>query len=419
MRFLLRNWHLKLSAVLLATVLYTGLVFSGSFTDASVDVAVDAVNQPDRSQVLSGAVGTVTVRYRTSNDVAGTIAAQAFVATVDLSEYDMELAPEVQVLDIEVVALTDGIEILSVEPPDVRVAIDELETKTVPIELDAGVVPDGLEMDDPVMSQDEVEVRGAASVVGLVDRAVARIRIDGSGIDFNNPVNLVAVDVTGQEVGAGLIDIEPETISVQVDVRFTETTQTVPIRPDISGTPAPGFALSSLSIDPPFVTLRGLPDSLTGISEILTEPISIDGSSSTEEFEAQLILPDGTRLESGDEPLVDVIATIVPSVSSRTFVVGVVCQNAGDNACLPSLEQVSVTIEGPGEVLAQLSAGDLTPIVDAAGLAAGEHSLTPAIVGLPDGVELLMISPGSISVVIEEPATPEPATPEPTATPEP
>ena len=416
MRFLLRNWHLKLSAVLLATVLYTGLVFSGSFTDASVDVAVDAVNQPEGSQVLSGAVGTVSVTYRTSNDVAGTIQAQAFVATVDLSEYDMDSAPDPQNLDIEVVALTDGIEILSVEPPDVRVAIDELETRTVPIELDAGVLPDGLEMDDPVLSQDEVEVRGAASVVGLVDRAVARLRIDGSGIDFNNPVNLVAVDVSGQEVGAGLIDLEPETISVQIDVRFTETTQTVPIRPDISGTPAPGFALSSLSIDPPFVTLRGLPDALTGITVILTEPISIGGASDDQDFEAELILPDGVRLETGEEPLVDVVATIVPSVSSRTFVLGVLCQNAGDLACLPDQDQVSVTLEGPGEVLAQLLAGDLTPVVDASGLGPGTYTLTPAIGGLPEGVELLGISPGSVDIVLVAPATPEP---DPTPTPEP
>ena len=30
---LLRNWHLKLAALRLATILYTGFVFSGSFTD--------------------------------------------------------------------------------------------------------------------------------------------------------------------------------------------------------------------------------------------------------------------------------------------------------------------------------------------------------------------------------------------------
>ena len=44
MGFLLRNWHLKLSAVLLATVLYTGLVFSGSFSESSVQVRIEQAN---------------------------------------------------------------------------------------------------------------------------------------------------------------------------------------------------------------------------------------------------------------------------------------------------------------------------------------------------------------------------------------
>ncbi|MGH2381986.1 MAG: CdaR family protein [Candidatus Limnocylindria bacterium] len=409
MGFLLRNWHLKLSAVLLATVLYTGLVFSGSFTDDDVSVPVDATNQPPSSQVLSGDVGTVGVRYRTSNELAGTIGAQAFVATVDLSQYDMERAPEPQVLGIEVTSLIDGIEILSIEPETVRVAIDRIETRTVPVEVDAGVVPDGLEIDDPVVSQDEVQVRGAAAVIGLVDRVLARVRIDASAIDFNDAVSLVAVDVAGQEVGAGLIGIEPETVSVQIDVQETETTQTLPIRPDITGTPAAGFALTSLSIEPSLVTLRGLPDALSGIREVLTEPVSIDGASSNEEFETALVLPEGTRLADGaDEFAVAVSVGIEPSVSSRTFLVGVVCAGAGDNACLPSIDQLTLTLSGPVDTLAGLDAGDVTPSLDATGLAPGTYDLEPSIGGLPDGVELLGIVPGTVSVTIEAPATPEP-----------
>ena len=42
MGFLLRNWHLKLSAVLLATVLYTGIVFSGAFDEATILRVADA-----------------------------------------------------------------------------------------------------------------------------------------------------------------------------------------------------------------------------------------------------------------------------------------------------------------------------------------------------------------------------------------
>jgi len=217
------------------------------------------------------------------------------------------------------------------------------------------------------------------------------------------------VDVAGQEVGAGLIGIEPETVSVQIDVQETETTQTLPIRPDITGTPAAGFALTSLSIEPSLVTLRGLPDALSGVREVLTEPVSIDGASSNEEFETALVLPEGTRLADGaDEFAVAVSVGIEPSVSSRTFLVGVVCAGAGDNACLPSIDQLTLTLSGPVDTLAGLDAGDVTPSLDATGLAPGTYDLEPSIGGLPDGVELLGIVPGTVSVTIEAPATPEP-----------
>jgi YbbR domain-containing protein len=409
MGILLRNWHLKLSAILLATVLYTGLVFSGSFDEADIAVRVDGINQPDGSIVMSGDLGLVTVDYRTSRELSTTVSEQAFVATVDLSDYDMERAPEPQVLDVEVDSLFDGIEVLAVRPPTVRVAIDRNEIRTVPVEVDAGEVPEGLEIEDPVLSDDEVQVRGPASIVGAVDRVVALIRIDESGIDFNQPVNLVAVDVQGQPVGTGFIDIEPETVSVQVDVREVESETTVAVRPTLeAGTPAPGFALEAISVDPPSVTIVGPPEVLSEIVGIPTEPLSIDGASETQVFEAELELPDDVQLAGGQEPVVTVTATIGPSVSSRTFVVGVVCANAGANECLPAIGQLSITLSGPGGVLSALGAGDLTPTLDAGGLAPGTYALVPIIAGLPEGAELLDVAPDSVSVTIRAPATPAP-----------
>lgn len=410
MGLLLRNWHLKLSAVLLATVLYTGLVFSGSFSESTIRVRITGVNPPDSSIVMSGDLGLTEVRYRTARDLPTTVSDQAFAATVDLSEYDMTRAPEPQVLDVEVVSLFEGIEIVNVEPPTVRVAIDRIDVRTVPVEVDVGEVPEGLEVGRPTVSpQDEVQVRGPASLVGSVDRAVALIRIDASGIDVNQPVNLVAVDVQGQPVGTGLIDIEPETVSVQVDVQATETTQTVTIRPVVEGTPAPGFALESLSIDPAVVTLRGLPEDLADVEAVLTEPISIAGVSADQTFEAELVLPENARLaDASAEATASVTATIVPSVSSRTFVVGVICAGAGDNECLPSVDQLSITLSGPGDLLSSLDAGDLTPTVNAGGLSPGTHELVPTIGGLPDGVELLSVAPGNVTVTIRAPSTPAP-----------
>jgi hypothetical protein len=106
---------------------------------------------------------------------------------------------------------------------------------------------------------------------------------------------------------------------------------------------------------------------------------------------------------------VSVTATIVPSVSSRTFLVGVICVGAGANECLPAVDQLTITLSGPVGALSALGPGEITPTVDATGRAPGTHALTPAIGGLPAGVELLSLAPGTVSVTINAPTTPTPA----------
>lgn len=416
MRFFLRNWHLKLSAVLLATVLYTGLVFSGSFSESSIQVRIEQASASRDVFVLSGDPGLAEVRYRVANNEAAVVAEGDIAVRVDLSEYDMDRAPEPQQLALHWQSLKDGIEILEVVPATILVALDRVEVRTIPVEVDRGAIPEGLEIDEPVVSHQEVQVRGPASVVSQVDRALALIDIPASGIDVNEPVTLTLVDIEGQPVGTGQVDVDPEVVSVQVDVREVETETTVPVRPNIEeGTPAPGFALEALAVDPAYVTIVGLPEVLAEIRSVTTEPISIVGLTADGTFEVELQLPDGVTLGDGEPSTVTVTATIGPSVSSRTFVVGIVCQGAGANSCLPGLDQLTITLSGAGDALSDLSASDVTPIVDASGLAPGTYSLTPAISGLPDGVELIAINPGTVPVTIQAPQPPP--TPAPTPAP--
>ncbi len=422
MRLLLRNWHLKLSAVLLATVLYTGLVFSGQFSEGGTELAIGTSGQPDNAFVLSGAPGTVAIRYRAPNETTPNLTSESFRASVDLSDYVMERAPEPQNLPVEVVSVIEGVEIISRDPATVTVELDRLDEKTVPVVVDYGEIPDRLEVADPEVSAETVQVRGAASLVTRVDRVVARVIIDQSGIDVERSVPLEPVDIEGQPVQN--VEPQPATVGVRIDVQATETNKTVPVRPDIGGgTPAPGFALESLTVEPSVVTLRGLPEVLSEIDEVLTEPLNIEGVSADQTFDAVLVLGDDVRLaQASAQPTVAVTATIVPSVSSRAFVVGVVCEGAGDNACLPAIDQMTLTLSGPGGTLSGLDAGDVTPTVDAAGLAPGTYDVDPSINGLPDGVEVLGITPGTVSITIVAPATPTPTptpTPAPTATPTP
>lgn len=413
MGWLTRNWHLKLAAVLLSTILYTGLVFSGTFSDESIRIRVEQVNVSRDAFVLSGDLGLVEVRYRVANNQIAGVSDADFSARVDMSAYDLERAPEPQQLPVEVSALRDGIEILSVSPSDVRVEVDRIEVRSVPIEVEPGTIPEGLEIGDPVVSDREVEVRGPASLVDRIDRAVAFINIPASGIDVNEAVDLTVVDIEGQPIGTGMIDLDPKTVSVQVDVREVETSTTVAVRPNLEpGSPEPGFALDAISVEPSSITLVGLPEDLAQIRSVATEPVSINGASSDQTFEVALELPDGVSLAAGEPELVTVVASIVPSVSSRTFVVGVICEGSGANACLPRTDQVAVTLSGAGGALSALTIADVTPTIDVSGLTPGSYLLTPTIGGLPPGVEVMSISPGAVSVTIVAPEpTPSPTPP--------
>jgi YbbR domain-containing protein len=415
MGFLLRNWHLKLSAVLLATVLYTGLVFSGSFTDSTLQVRIEQLNGSRDVFVLSGDLGLAEVTFRVANEQAGAVGAGDVSVQVDLAEYDMDRAPEPQQLPVEARSLVDGVEILSVEPSTIRVQLDRVESRSVPVEVERGAIPEGLEIDDPVVSHQEVEVRGPASVVGQVDRALAYVDIPSSAIDVNEPVTLTLVDIEDQPVGTGQLEVDPEVVSVQIEVRAVETEATVAVRPNIEpGAPAPGFALEALDVEPQFVTIVGLPEVLAEIGSVTTAPISITGLSADETFEVELELPEDVSLAGGEPSTVTVSATIGPSVvASRTFLVGVLCEGAGDNTCLPRREQVAVTLSGSGEALSSISAAALTPTVDASGLAPGDYDLTPVLGGLPEGVALVSISPGTVPVSIVAPAPPPTPTPAP------
>ncbi len=407
MRWLLRNWHLKLGAVALATILYTGLVFSGSFSEKTIPgIPVTAVNQPDGTYLLSQQLGSIDVRYRVSTDAPLHVTAESFAVTVDLARYDMTASPEAQSLPLRVRSLLDGMTILSFSRTTVSVAIDRLGERSVRVVVDRGQVPVGLEIGTPTLSDQQVAASGPQSLLRRVDRAVARVRIDESGIDVSAQVELVPVDVDGGTVRS--VELSPSTVQVDIDVRTVETSKTVPIRPILSGTPATGFEVASVTVDPAVVTLHGAPDDLADITEVLTEPISLAGLSAQVSEAAILVIPIATRLPAEGSPPPTVTIQIREIIASRTLLVGVTCtgQPSG-SACLPQLSQVAVTVRGTANAVTALDPATLSAVLNVSGLAPGSYDRAPTV-GLPAGISLVGISPGSVTTVIVPPATPAP-----------
>ncbi len=414
MRFLFRNWHLKLGAVALATVLYTGLVFSGSFTTDKIEVPITTTGQPAGNWFLLNTtqLGSVELHYRVATDAAREITPDSFVASVDLSRYDLEQPGTPQSLRIEARSVIDGVTVLDQSRGEVTVALDQVTAKNIPVRLDRGVVPAGLEIDDPQLGVREVQARGPKSLLAQVDHALARVRIDPSGIDFDHPVDLVAVDVDGTPVES--IDLNPAIVTVKINVRTIETSKSVPIRAVLQGAPANGFALSSVRVEPAAVNLHGIPSALTGVGDVPTNPINLEKLNATQTFKVAILLPAGAALATGEAATASVTVTIEPARGTRTFSLGIICRGApSGSSCRPSVQQLSVTLSGPTAVLAGLDPAKITPVVDATGLGPGAHQMTPTV-PLPQGVEVVAISPPSVTVTISPSGSPTPA-PAPTA----
>ena len=266
MAWLFRNWALKLSAVALATILYTGLVFSGSFSDKTLPgVPVSALAQPEGTYLLTQQLGTVDVKYRSATDPLPSVTADSFAVTIDLATYDMSQAPQVQSLKIHVRPLSDGVEVLSFTPNAISVKLDRLDEVQVLVAVDSGEVPPGLEIGTPQLSVQRVTATGPRS---LLDR------VDPSGIDCCGQVDLLPVDIDGRRVES--VDLNPSTVRVQIDVNTVETSRTVPIRPLLIGAPAAGFEVGTVTADPSVVTLRGAP----GVLAAALLPAIVDAEAS-------------------------------------------------------------------------------------------------------------------------------------------
>jgi YbbR domain-containing protein len=407
MGWLIRNWELKIGAAGLATILYTGLVFSGSFSEAHLPgVPIQRINQPNGAYVITQQLPTVDVHYRQSRETTGTPGTDSFAATVDLSQYDMQRAGQPQSLPVQVRSLADGVTSLDFAPQQVTVTLDVLDQREVPVFLDRGDVPATLELGTPVLSADNVIARGPRSLVNQVVRAEARVAIDASGIDVNEQVHLQAVDAAGQPVSS--VELTPDTISVQIPVTTQETSKTVPVQPRIAGSPAAGFQITQVVVDPPTVTLRATPDKLADLIAVATDPINVQGLTANRDFIVKPVLPTGTRLLGSAGSTVRVRVVIGPAQASKTFLVGVVCRNvpSGDS-CLPQVGQISMTLSGSQPALAGLKASSFTPFLDVSGLGPGTHDVTPQIV-LPQGINLVAFAPVQVTVVITAPS-PSPA----------
>lgn len=398
-RPVIRNWPLKLAAVVVAVLLYGGLVLSQNTRTFSGSVPVESQNQPHDVIVLSDLGAVRTIRYFAPEDLGLRLDSSSFRATVDLEGVDPSTGP-VSVA-IRVIAVDPRIQVLEYEPSRVIVELDAVVSRTVPIRVVLGTVPGGLDLGEPVAELTETVVTGPESVVTRVTEAQARVAIDASGIDVNRLVELLAVDAVGEPLSP--VDVDPATVRVRVPVYTDRQTKTLPISPVVVGTPAAGFEIASISVDPMVVAIEGDADDLAALERADTSPVSVSGASSDVTVSVSLALPVGVEAPGGDG--VTVTVRLRPVTATRTFEAGLVLLGArSDRTYALSTDRVLVTIGGSIADLDRLSGASIVLTLDVSGADTGVIEVVPTA-NLLTGLTLVSVAPEVVSVTVAVPGS--------------
>ena len=335
MGWLLRNWHLKLAAAGLATVLYTGFVYSGSFSEQVFPgLPIEAINQPDGAFPLTQQLGTVNVQYRLSTDAAPS---HRRVVRGHRRPVRVRHGPgAAAAVAAGAGDLPAGGRAVPQRRAEQRAGCPRPPRPTAgPGRGADGDVPEGLAIEAPRVSLEEVTASGPQSQLGRVDRAVARVQVFESGIDVRQPqVVLVPVDIDGREVES--VELEPATVTVEIDVRTVATSKTVPIRPILTGSPADGFQVE-----------RG--DRRADGGHRLRpahRPGSGCGGHDRAGGDRQCVRQPGARRGAGAARLAQgwrtplrrrrSTVTIRPDVATQTYLVGVTLRRGAGRSCLPA-----------------------------------------------------------------------------------
>lgn len=399
---LVHNWPLKLAAVGLATILYGGLVVSQSTSTLAVTIPIDVRGYPPDSFLLTIPDPVTEIRYFAPS---GTRPLQSdFEATVDISGVQPGSGP--QRVPVRVVAIDERITVVGVQPSAVTIDLDRLGRKQVDVVVEHGPTPGGLELGDPTVDPVQVEVSGPASVISRVVAARASVIIQPSGIDVDQDFDLVPVDELGDAVGQ--VDVEPRAAHVTIPVFSDRETRTLPVNAVVSGDPAAGFEIESVTVEPPVVLVEGDADQLAELVSVDTQPLPMGGVSSDRTFEVDLALPTGVLVVG--EGRVAVTVTLRPVTETRTFNAGVRLIGAGRGLSYSlEVDRVLVTLGGSVADLDRLSGQALVLDLDVGGLGPGTVSV-PVGVDLPTGVTLVSTTPAEIEVTItSSSATPSPS----------
>lgn len=309
---------------------------------------------------------------------------------------------------VTVISQRKGVQVISVDPPFVQVSVEQATTRELPVQVRrTGQLPVGYrEAEPPVIEPSFVKVRGRATEVNLVNSVDLDVNLSGvREANYVTEGDLVARTENGNTV---TVTMTPESRArATFKVEQTYSQRTVAIAPLIVGTPAPGYRVANVIVDPPTALVTGPSTVVEKLQSLGVEQLSVTGAR-TDITQTRVIDKPPNTLVDRQTVVVKVeikplecggtqagtacgAATVVVAAEMRDIPLGLT----------PELgtHTVQVRVSGPVAQIALLKPGDVRATVSLAGATAGLGAYTavatvdPKFTGVKvDSVDLVFVT---------------------------
>jgi hypothetical protein len=279
-RLVLANWPIKLTALVLAVVLWA-VVTAEETTTQLVDVTL--VVQPPEGRAVIGELPAVQARYRGTQRELLKLLPSPPVIRKDIpattgSTLDIRLSPE----DLEGVEDAD-VAALEVLPESIMVVLDDIYRKTVPVRSRVSFRPDsGHQLFGNVrIVPGSVTVQGPEALVTpiMIVSTMARIRTGlTADVDYSVPIDTA---------GFGLVTVSPPSVRIMADIGAVSTHVLMGVTVRVEGSGGPWqSATTAVS-----VTVRGPASRVSRFTRDSVRVIARPSGNSDEERVALEVIP--------------------------------------------------------------------------------------------------------------------------------
>lgn len=330
---------------------------------------------------------------------------QPIHAVIDLSG----LTVGTHTVPIQIQVAVKPMRVLPFSPSEVEVILEELVSRDFSIQVNTTGSPAvGFKVETPLLDPSMVTVSGPKSLVSTIQRVQVTLTLEGVRENILNTLNLTALDAGNHAVTG--VNYSPSQVEVSAEVVPLYGYRNVAVKVVWSGSPAIGYQLTSITTNPPAVTVFSQDAQLVENLPGYIETVPLDLTNVKDSFSTLLNLNIPLGITVLDQSSVDVIVGVQPLVGNLTLTdipVHFTGLAAGLSANV-SPNTVTVILSGPLAILNTVTSQDVQVVIDLTGVTAGSYQKVPQVVIANTSLSLVSVVPESLGIEVTVAATPTP-----------